>query len=371
MTVPVCSPTLTGNEWKYVKECLDSNWISSKGRFVSEFEQEFADYLQVRYGVSTTSGTTAIHLALESLGIGKGDEVIVPSFTMVGSVFPIIYCGAKPVLVDSELETWNMDVSKIEEKITPKTKAILPVHIYGHPCDMKTIMEIAEDHGLYIIEDAAEAHGAEYRGKKAGSFGDIGCFSFYANKIITTGEGGMMVTDDKKICERAQMLKNMAYIEKRRFLHYSLGFNYRMTNMQAAVGLAQLDKIDEFVEARRRNAKLYNEMLAAVDGLVLPPEKNWAKNVYWMYSILIEKNKFGAGRNELMEKLAKDGIETRPFFVPMNKQPFLKKRGLFRNETYPIAEKLGQQGVNLPSSSSLTKEEITLVCKSIREIHNR
>lgn len=371
MKIPVCSSTLTGNEWKYVKECLDSNWISSKGRFVSEFEQKFADYIQIKYGVSTTNGTSAIHLALESLRIGKGEEVIVPSFTMVGSVFPIIYCGAKPVLVDSELETWNINVSRIEEKITPKAKAILAVHTYGHPCDMKTIMEIAEDHDLYVIEDAAEAHGAEYKGKKAGSFGDVGCFSFYANKIITTGEGGMMVTNNKKIYERAQSLKNMAHAEKTRFLHYSLGFNYRMTNLQAAVGLAQLDKIDEFVEARRRNAKLYNEMLAGVDGLVLPPEKNWAKNVYWMYTVLIEEDKFGESRDVFMEKLAKDGIETRPSFVPMNKQPFLKKMGLFRNETYPIAKKLGQQGVNLPSSSSLTEEEITLVCESIREIQNR
>jgi len=371
MKIPVCSSTLTGNEWKYVKECLDSNWISSKGKFVSEFEQKFADYIHVKYGVSTTGGTTAIHLALESLKIGKGDEVIVPSFTMSGSIFPIIYCGAKPVLVDSELETWNMDVSKIEEKITPKTKAILPIHIYGHPCEMEKILEIAEDHELYVVEDAAEAHGAEYKGKKVGSFGDIGCFSFYANKIITTGEGGMIVTNNKKIYQRAQALKNMAHTEKRRFLHYSLGFNYRMTNLQAAIGLAQLGKIQEFVEARRRNAKLYNKMLADVRGIVLPPEKRWAKNVYWMYSILIEKNKFGASRKELMEKLADDGIETRPFFVPMHKQPFLKKMGLFRNEKFPIAEKLGQEGVNLPSSSSLTEEEITLVCKSIMEIQKR
>ena len=368
MKIPVCTPTLTGKEWEYVKECLDTNWISSKGHFIKEFENKFAEYIGVKYGVTTTSGTTAIHLALASLGIGKGDEVIVPSFTMVGSVFPIIYCGAKPVLVDSEPETWNIDVDKIEEKITKNTKAIMVVHIYGHPCDMQAIIEIAEDHDLYVIEDAAEAHGAEYKGRKVGSFGDVSCFSFYANKIITTGEGGMILTDEKKIYERANMLKDMAFTKERRFLHYEIGYNYRMTNLQAAIGLAQLEKIDEFVEARRRNAKLYNKLLRDVKGITLPPEKEWAKNVYWMYSILINEEEFGMSRDELMKSLGEKGIETRPFFVPMHQQPVFRRLGLFVGERYLVADRLSKDGLNLPSSSSLTDRDIYLIVKKIKEI---
>lgn len=370
MRIPVCTPTLTGKEWKYVKECLDTNWISSKGYFIKEFENKFAEYIGVKYGVTTTSGTTAIHLALASLGIGKGDEVIVPTFTMVGSVFPIIYCGAKPVLVDSEPETWNIDVDKIEEKITTNTKAIMVVHIYGHPCDMQAIMEIAEDHNLYVIEDAAEAHGAEYKGRKVGSFGDVSCFSFYANKIITTGEGGMLLTDEKKIYERANMLKDMAFTKERRFLHYEIGYNYRMTNLQAAIGLAQLERIDEFVEARRRNARLYNKLLRDVEGITLPPEKEWAKNVYWMYSILINKEKFGMSRDELMKRLGEKRVETRPFFVPMHQQPVFRRLGLFRDEKYPVAERLSSEGLNLPSSSSLTEKDIYLIVNKIKEFDN-
>ena len=369
MKVSVCIPTLSGEEWKYLKECLDTNWISSKGKFIEEFEDGFADYIGVKYGCTTTSGTAAIHLALISSGIKPGDEVIVPAFTMMGSVFPIIYCGAKPVLVDSEVETWNIDVSKIEEKITERTKAIMVVHIYGHPCDMDPIMEIANKYDLYVVEDAAEAHGAEYKGKKVGTFGDLSCFSFYANKIITTGEGGMLLTNNKEIYEKAKMLKDMAFTEERRFLHYDVGFNYRMTNMQAAIGLAQLEKINTYVEARRRNAKLYNELLKDREGIILPSEKEWAKNVYWMYSILIDEKKFGMSRDALMNTLADEGIDTRPFFVPMHQQPVLRERGLFGGEeSYPVAEELSKKGLNLPSSSSLSKNDIELVSNIINEL---
>lgn len=370
MKISVCTPTLKGKEWEYVKECLDTNWISSKGRFIEEFENKFADYLGVKYGTTTTSGTTAIHLALASLGIEKGDEVIIPAFTMMGSMFPIIYQGATPVLVDSEPDTWNMDVEKIEEKITKKTKAIMPVHIYGHPCDMDPIMDIAEENELYVIEDAAEAHGAEYKGKKAGSFGDISCFSFYANKIITTGEGGMLLTDNEEIYEKAKMLKDMAFTKERRFLHHEIGYNYRMTNLQAAIGLAQLEKIDEYVTARRRNARLYNELLKNIEGITLPIEKEDSKNVYWMYSILIDMEKFGMSRDDLEKKLKNDGIETRPFFVPMHQQPLLKKLGLFKGEEYPNAENISREGINLPSSSSLKYDEIEFLCSLIKNIGN-
>jgi len=370
MKIPVCEPFLTGKEMEYVMDCLRTNWISSAGKYVNEFEQRFAEYIGCKYGISTTSGTTALHLALAALKIGRGDEVIVPAFTMIAPVFAVVYTGAKPVLVDADSETWNIDVNKIEEKITPNTKAIIPVHIYGHPCDMDPIMEIAEKYNLWVIEDAAEAHGAEYKGKKVGSFGHVSCFSFYANKIITTGEGGMIVTNDEKIAERARRLKDQAYSPERRFLHTDIGFNYRMTNIQAAIGLAQLEHIDEFVEKRRRNAYLYNSRLKDVPGITLPPEKEWAKNVYWMYSILIE-DEFGMSRDELMERLKERGIETRTFFIPMHEQPAFLNLGLFKGERYPVAERLGKQGLYLPSSSGLRKEDINYICQVIKEVSGK
>lgn len=371
MRIPICTPTLSGKEWEYVKECLDTNWISSKGGFIEEFENRFAEYVGVKYGVTTTSGTTAIHLALATLGIKEEDEIIIPAFTMMGSVYPILYQKATPVLVDAEPDTWNMDTNKIEEKITKKTRAIMPVHIYGHPCNMDPIMDIANEHDLYVIEDAAEAHGAEYKGKKAGSFGDISCFSFYANKIITTGEGGMLVTNDEETYEKAKKLRDMAFTKERRFLHHEIGFNYRMTNMQAAVGLAQIEQIENFVEARRRNAKLYNELLKDVKAITLPPEKEWAKNVYWMYSILINDDKFGVTAKELMKKLSEKGIETRSFFVPMHQQPLFHKLGHQFKGNYQISEKLCDSGINLPSSSSLTENEMIFISKQIKNYCNK
>jgi perosamine synthetase len=305
---------------------------------------------------------------LASIGLKKGDEVIVPAFTMIGSVFPIIYCGAKPVLVDAESETWNMNTDQIEEKISDRTKAIMPVHIYGHPCNMDNIVKLAEEYGLYIVEDAAEAHGAEYAGKKTGGLGDIGCFSFYANKIITCGEGGMVVTNDPKIAETARSLRDLSFPKGARiYVHSRVGYNYRMTNMQAAIGLAQLERIAEFVEMRRKNAKLYNALLSDVKGIRLPPEKEWAKNVFWMYSILIEPE-FVAIRDEVIEMLANKQIETRPFFVPMNQQPVFKEMRFFKGETYPVAAELSKKGLHLPSSSGLEEREIHYICNVIREM---
>lgn len=369
--IPVCEPVMGKEELKNVVECLKSNWISSKGKFIDEFEEKFSSYVGTRYGVTTTSGTTAIHLGLASLNISQGDEVIIPTFTMIASAFPLIYLGAKPVLVDADKNTWNIDIKKIEEKITDKTKAIMPVHIYGCPVNMDPLIKIARDYNLYVIEDAAEAHGAEYKGRKAGSLGDIGCFSFYANKIITTGEGGMMVTNNKEIYQMAKMLKDLAFIKKRRFLHYHLGFNYRMTNIQAAVGVAQLKKIDVLAQKRIENAYLYNELLRDIEGITLPPENSGIKNAYWMYSILIDKNKFGIGRDELAQMLRKEGIETRPFFIPMHKQPVFMKMGLFKGERYPVAEMLSEGGINLPSSSLLKKKEIEFICSTIKKAKNK
>ncbi len=365
--IPVCEPFLSGKELEYVNDCLKTNWISSKGKYIEEFEQRFANYCGCQYGISASSGTTALHLALASLGIGPGDEVIIPTFTMIATAFAVAYTGGKPVLVDAEPETWNIDTAKIEEKITDDTKVILPVHIYGHPCDMKPIMRIAQKHHLWVVEDAAEAHGAEYRGNKAGGIGDVNCFSFYANKIITTGEGGMVVTNDAEIAERARSLKDLAHSKVKRFLHTDIAFNYRMTNIQAAIGLAQFEKIDELIERRRSHAHLYDSLLKDIEGVRLPPEKEWAKNVYWMYGILVEDS-FGISRDELMERLKGKGIETRVFFIPVHQQPAFQKLNLFQSESYPVAEGLSQKGLYLPSGSGLREAEIQEVCRIIREI---
>lgn len=365
--IPVCEPLTGARELEYVTDCLKTNWISSQGKYLGEFEQKFASYCGCKYGCATTSGTTALHLAVASLGIGKGDEVIAPAFTMAASIFAIVYTGATPVLVDAEPDTWNLDISQIEARITKRTKAIMPVHIYGHPCDMDPIMEIARRHNLFVIEDAAEAHGAEYNGRKAGGIGHIGCFSFYANKIITTGEGGMVITNDAKIADRARRLKDLAYFPEKRFMHTDIGFNYRMTNIQAAIGLAQLERIDEFVEMRRRNAHYYNSRLKDIPGITLPVEKSWAKNVYWMYGILVQ-DEFGLTRDELMARLSEKGVGTRTFFFSMHRQPCFTEMGLFAGESYPVADELGQRGLYLPSSSGLTLEQKDYVCACIEQI---
>ena len=305
------------------------------------------------------------------MGIGKGDEVIIPTFTMIACCNAVIYSGAKPVLVDSELDTWNLDIDKIEEKITAKTKAIMVVHTYGHPVDMDKVKKIAEKHKLYIIEDAAEAHGAEYNGKKIGSLADIACFSFYANKILTTGEGGMVITNNQKWAEKAKLLRNH-YFGQPRFLHQGLGYNYRLTNMQAALGLAQLERIEELVKARRNNAFTYNQFLKDVPGLTLPPEKDWAKNVYWMYGLLVNDN-FGLSMPQLREKLLEKGIDSRTFFIGMHQQPAYQKDDLRfpdLNGNYPISEQLTQKGFYLPSSSHLTKEQIIFITDTIKNIQN-
>jgi len=369
--IPVCEPLIGDSEKGNVLECLDTNWISSAGRFVSEFEKRFPrECCDVEYGVAVCNGTTAIHLAVAALGLGVGDEVICPSFTMIASANPIVYAGARPVFVDAEEETWNMDVSKIEQHITDRTKAIMVVHIYGHPCDMDPIMELAEKHNLKIIEDAAEAHGAEYRKKRVGGLGDIAAFSFYANKIITTGEGGMVVTDDKELADRAQLLKNLAFLREKRFLHRDLGFNYRMTNIQAAIGCAQLDRLDEFVEIKRKNAALYSSLLAKVPGVTTPAEKKWAKNVYWMYSILIDPSEFGMSRDDLTKKLRDAGVDSRDFFVPMHKQPIYEKLGFTDDIRRPVSEMLGDRGLYLPSGLGLTEEQIHTVCQTVKKIQS-
>lgn len=365
--IPVNEPLIAKNALSFVSDCIKTGWISSAGSYIQRFEQEFAKFQQVKYAVTTTSGTAALHLALATLGIGKGDEVILPDHTMFACAAAIIYTGAKPIPVDVERTTWNIDVSLIEKKITKKTRAIMPVHIYGHPVDMTPLLRLAKKYELFVIEDAAESCGSEYKGKKVGSLGNINCFSFYANKIITTGEGGMITTNNKKLAQKARALKDLAHSPKKRFLHTQIGFNYRMTNMQAALGLAQLEEVETYVEKKQWMANLYNLQLKNIEGLTLPIERSWAKNVYWMYAVLVEDS-FGIKRNTLQKRLREKGIDTRTFFMPIHKQPALKKIGFKDNSSYKVSEEISQKGLYLPSGLAITQEQIETVCRTIVEI---
>lgn len=358
--IPVAMPVLDEEEVRLVTKTIRSSWISSSGKMIDEFEKSFAKFCGAKYGVSASNGTTALHLALAALDIGPGDEVIVPAMTFAATANAVAYTGAKPVFVDSEKETWNIDPDLIKEKITRKTKAILPVHLYGHPADMKRIMAIGRKYNLLIVEDAAEAHGAVVKGKRVGSFGIAGCFSFFANKIITTGEGGMIVTNNKSFANKARKLRDHGASKRRKYHNPWLGFNYRITNMQAAVGVAQMKKIDGIIEKKRKIAGQYKKLLSPlVPDITLPPESDWAKSVFWMYSILIPSGG-KMNRDILIEKLKKKGIETRPFFFPLNKLKRFKTR-----ERMPVAEELGKTGINLPSSPTLTTLEIDRVCDTI------
>jgi perosamine synthetase len=366
--IPVCEPVLDGNEKKYVLDCLDTNWVSSVGKYIPLFEEEFSRYCGARYGVACSNGTTALHLSLAAYGIGEGDEVIVPDFTLIVSTNVVILAGAKPVLVDVDPKTWCIDPSKIEEQITPRTKAIMVVHMYGHPCDMDAILKIAQRHHLYVIEDCAEAHGAEYKGRKVGAIGDVGCFSFYGNKILTTGEGGMITTNDARIADQARLLSNQAF-EEPRFVHRYRGFNYRLTNIQAAIGLAQTEKIDEKVARKREIAHAYNELLQDEADVTLPFEAPWAKNVYWMYGILIGRG-FGVSRDDLIAKLREKGVDTRPFFYSMHRQPAYQgedPRFPRASGSYPVSDDLSRRGLYLPSGLGLTTGQIHEVAEKLLE----
>jgi len=365
--IPVCEPSLLGNEKKYVLDAVETGWISSSGKYIKSFEESFAAFCGARHGIGVCNGTVALHLALEAMGIGKGDEVIIPNFTMIASAFSVCYVGAMPVFVDAEPETWNIDTSKIEEKITKRTKAIMPVHIYGHPCDMDPITAVSKKHGLKILEDAAEAHGATYKGKKCGTLGDISAFSFFANKIVTTGEGGMVVTNDDGLAERSRYYKNLCFplTGERTYIHKDIGFNYRMSNVVAAIGLAQTEKAGEYVEMRRRNNSLFREHLKGVKGITFQQEKSWAKNVYWMNGVVISAAQFGMTRDQLMKILKEKGVETRKFFMGMHRQPSLKDYGCSCTGAYPVTDDLAENGMYLPSSSSLSEKQIEYVCDII------
>lgn len=364
LRLPVMEPSLLGNELNYVADCIKSNWISSQGSYVKRFEDCFADYHGIAYSLTTCNGTTALHLALTALGIGTGDEVIVPDLTFAASANAVIHCGAKPVFVDVDKDYWNMDPNLLEKAITSRTKAVMPVHLYGHPCDMEPILEIAKKHQLYVVEDCAEALGARYKDKLVGTFGDVGCFSFFSNKVITTGEGGMVITADAELADKMEVMRNHGMRKEKRYWHELVGFNYRMTNLQAAVGLAQMEQIETFLNKRREIASIYSKNLKNLPGISLPPEMPWAKSVFWLYSILIDEQEVGISREQLILELQREGIETRPFFYPLHIQP------PFYTDSIECAatEYLSSHGMSLPSGNMISCEEIERVGREISKI---
>jgi perosamine synthetase len=363
--IPVFEPHVGEEEIAAVVEAIRRGEISgSFGSTIPSFEEEFASYVGARHGVAVTSGTTALQLAVAAAGISAGDEVLVSASTNIASALAAYHSGAVPVPVDSEAETWNLDLGLIEELITPKTRAIIPVHLFGHPVDMDRLLELARKHGLLVIEDCAESHGATVRGRMTGSLGDMACFSFYANKIITTGEGGMVTTSDDALAAKLRLLRNLAF-GKPRFFHREAGFNFRMTGYQAAMGLAQLRRIEEIIAEKRRVAATYTRLLQDVPGIQTPVQKEWARNVYWMYAIALTEE-FPLDRNSLMEGLHDDGIETRTFFCPLNMQPFLQRQPGFRAVPCPVAERLWETGLYLPSAITLSDETIGAIVESVR-----
>jgi perosamine synthetase len=360
--IPIAEPVIGEEELKLVTEAVKSGWVSSKGKYIEEFERGFSKYIGTKYGVAVSNGTAALHLALVALGIGAGDEVLIPTLTFASVANVVIYTGARPVFVDSHPDYWCIDPDVIERKITEKAKAIIAVHSYGHPCDMDRILEISNKYGLYVIEDCAEAHGAEYKGRKVGSFGDVACFSFYGNKIITTGEGGICLTNDPELAEKIRILRDHGMNPKKRYWHEVVGFNYRMTNLQAALGVAQLEKIDYFVARKRKITEIYNSLFENVEAVIRPPEMPWAKNVYWLYSILIDRSKTNMDRDKLMEMLSQTGIETRPLFYPIHEMPPYRS---YSQSRYPVAERISRIGLSLPSSVKLTDTNIEFIANLI------
>jgi perosamine synthetase len=366
--IPVNEILLNGNEKKYLLECIETGWISSEGPFVKQFEEKFAARVGRRYGVAVSNGSVALDTAVVALGIGAGDEVILPTFTIISCAAAIVRIGAVPVVVDCDSDTWNMNISQIEEKITPKTKAIMVVHIYGLPVDMEPLLALASKYNLQIIEDAAEMHGQSYKGIPCGSFGAISTFSFYPNKHVTTGEGGMLVTDDEKLAERCRSLRNLCFQPQKRFVHEELGWNFRMTNLQAAVGVAQLERLEEFVARKRYIGQRYTELLGDISSLELPVVKtDYAENIYWVYGLVL-KDEVPFDALEAMRRLAQLKIGTRPFFWCMHEQPVFQKMGLFDGVSCPVAERIARRGFYIPSGMAITDEQIEQVAIAVGEI---
>lgn len=365
--IPVNEPLLNGNEKKYLCECIDTGWISSEGPFVKEFEDKMSALAGRKYGIAVSNGTAALEVAVKALGISEGDEVIMPTFTIISCAMAVTKVGAVPVLVDSNVQTWNMDIHEIEAKITDRTKAIMIVHLYGLPAEVDEIIELAQKYGLKVIEDAAEMHGQSYKGRSCGSFGDISTFSFYPNKHITTGEGGMVVTNDAALAERCRFLRNLCFRKDIRYVHDEISDNYRFTNLQAAVGLAQIERIDEFIARKRSMGKYYTEHLKNVDGLILPvSETEYADNIYWVYGLLLDKN-IKSTNFDVQKILSEEGIGTRTFFWCIHEQPVYRKMGLFDNERYENAEYLARKGFYIPSGLALTEEQMGIVVEKVKE----
>ena len=355
--IPVNEPTLGERELELVADCVRTGWVSSAGRYLDEFERRWAEYCGVEHGVAVSSGTAALDVAVSCLRLQPGDEVILPSFTIISCAQAITKHGGLPVLVDCDPETWCLDVDQVAARITARTHAIMAVHMYGHPADMDPLRELADRHGLVLIEDAAQAHGAEYKGRRCGGLGDMSCFSFYANKIITTGEGGMVLTDRDDWAAHARAYRNLCFGSDRRFHHEELGENYRMTNMQAALGVAQLDRVEEIVARKRAMAAAYTGRLRSCEALRLPTEREWARSTFWMYGVVISEDA-GVTGNELAARLQACGVQTRPFFLGMHEQPAFHRMGLFAGEEYPVTEMLARQGLYLPSGTALTEQQV-------------
>jgi len=366
--IPVNEPVLEGNERKYLIECIDSGWISSEGPFVQRFEEEFASRVGRSHGIAVTNGSAALDVAVEALDIRAGDEVIMPTFTIISCVLQIVRVGAKPVLVDAAPDTWNMDVTQIERRITSRTKAIMVVHIYGLPVDMNPVLDLCKKHNLKLIEDAAEVIGQTYHGRPCGSFGDVSIVSFYPNKHITSGEGGMVLTDDSELAEKCRGLRNLCFKPQRRFVHDHLGWNLRMTNIQAAIGVAQLERLDEFVSKKRWIGEKYNELLNGLPGVQLPLSRTAsAENIYWVYGLVLEDSVELSGE-EAINELARAGIGCRPFFYPLHQQPVLKELDLFKSGEYQVAERLYQRGFYVPSGLALTENQIVRVSATLWQV---
>lgn len=364
--IPVSEPLITAHDIALVNDVLASGWISSAGKFLDQFEERWAAYCGMPYGIAVSNGSVALDVAVALLDLQPGDEVIMPTFTIISPAQSVVRAGGKPVLVDSSPHNWQMDVSQIEAKITPRTRAILVVHIYGHPADMDSIMEIARRHNLTVIEDAAEVHGAEYKGRRCGGLADISTFSFYANKLVTTGEGGMVLVRTPEHAERARGLRNLCFQKKQRFLHDELGFNYRLTNVQAALGVGQIDRMDTIVARKREIASAYAEQLRHVEGLYMQFEEPWAKCVYWVVGIVLDE-RAGLTATHLADRLRDADIETRPFFLGMHQQPVFRKMGLFQGEQFPVADLLARQGLYLPSGLTITEQQIDTVVSAVKE----
>lgn len=362
--IPVSAPMLVGNEKKYVSECMDSSWISSCGEFVGKFESAFARFCGARHAVACCNGTVALHLALMALGIGPGDEVIVPTLTFVATANAVTYCGATPVFVDSEPRTWTLDLSFIEAKITSCTKAIIVVHLYGHPADMDAVSEIARRHRLFVVEDAAEAHGAQYKGRCTGTLGDIAAFSFYGNKIIATGEGGMVVTDNDELARRVKQLRGQGMDFERRYWFPIVGYNYRMMNLPAAIGLAQMENVDWHLARRKCVAEWYEERLRDVPGINWQTEEQWAANVRWLFTITLDE-RLALSRDAVMSFLEQRGIETRPVFYPMHVLPPYREAS--GGAAFPVAERVARRGLSLPTWAGLTREDVDYICDALEE----